>query len=367
MKQIFFLIIINLITLSLIADNHKGLQIDDSERTDWDFLLSQKPNWYQSNEAQRVADNMILLERTWGGWPKNINAARHFSDKEVKEILSAKENIDATIDNGTTFTHLRYLAKVYNATKDKKYGKAFQKGFNYLIEAQYTNGGWPQFYPPKKGYYTHITFNDDAMIGVMQLMSDIAQKKTDFSFLDNSAREKAKTAVEKGIDVILKTQIVINGKLTAWCAQHDEHTLKPANARSYELISISGKESISIIEYLMKIENPSPEIKKAIISACQWFEDAKITGYKLEFIKDSTAAEGFNRILVPDKNGPDLWARFYNIETGQPYWVDREGVICKTYNEISYERRNNYAFVQEFAHELLLYEFPEWKRRNGLK
>ena len=33
-------------------------------------------------------------------------------------------------------------------------------------------------FPILEGYYTHITFNDGAMIGVMELLQGIAQKKT---------------------------------------------------------------------------------------------------------------------------------------------------------------------------------------------
>ena len=171
--------------------------------------------------------------------------------------------------------------------------------------------------------------------------------------------------MQKGIDVTLKAQVKIDGHLTGWCAQHDEVTLEPANARSYELASLSGKETVGIVEFLMSIDHPSDSVKEAIIGACNWFEQEKISGKRLEYIPDSTAAEGFNRILVDDPNGPDLWARFYTIETGKPLWVDRGGIIKQHYNDISDERRNNYAFVEQFAHQLLLYEFPEWKRKNG--
>jgi len=367
MKKLILLLLISQFTLTLCAQKTEGFPIDDEERTDWHFLLHQKAEWYRSDEARRIADNMLLLQRNWGGWPKNINAARHFNENEIEEIQIEKDKKDATIDNGTTYTHLRYMAKMAKATSEENYRNAFMKGFDYLLEAQYENGGWPQFYPLRKGYYSHITFNDDAMIGVLYLLRDIVDRRPDFSFMAEEQIPKAQIALNKGIDIVIKTQIVKDGKLTGWCAQHDEVTLLPAKARSYELISISGKETISIIEFLMDIEHPSNEVKNAIISACQWFEDAKITGYRLKYIKDKNAAEGFNRMMVKDKKGPALWARFYNVETGQPLWVDREGVICKTYNEISAERRNNYSYVEQYAHQLLTDEYPKWKSKNGLQ
>lgn len=366
-KIILIAFIYPLIATTLMVQNKKSFPINDEERTSWHKLLSQSDDWYNTDEAIRIADNTLLFQRSWGGWPKNINMARHLTTDELQLVISEKSKKDATIDNGTTFPQLRYMAKIYKATGAKQYLESFLLGFDYLIEAQYENGGWPQFYPLKEGYYTHITFNDDAMIGVMEFMQDISQKQPDFSFVDDTRRDQANKAVAKGIEVLLKTQITVNGKLTAWCAQHDEITLKPANARSYELISISGKESIPIIEFLMKQENPSNEIKTAIVSACQWLESVKITRHRLKYIPDSTAAEGFNRVMINDVDGSDLWARFYTVETSKPLYVDRGGIICENYNDLSAERRNNYAYVEQFANQILKEEYPDWKKKNGIK
>ncbi|MDA3928227.1 MAG: pectate lyase [Prolixibacteraceae bacterium] len=357
-----------LFSFSLVYSQTKiEIPKNDEERTGWSYLLHQQNNWYNSNEAIRIANNILLLQRNYGGWPKNIDMTRVFTKKELITIHSNKNKKGATIDNASTYTHLRYLAKIYQATKSNKYKIAFITGFDYLLEAQYENGGWPQFYPPKKGYSSHITFNDDAMTGVMYLLKDIADKQIDFTFLTEEQFEAAAEAVQRGIEVILKTQIEIDGLKTGWCAQHDEFTFQPADARSYELASISGKETVTIIEFLMSIEKPTQAIKEAIVSTCQWFENSKITGYKLTYIPDSNAAEGFNRILVENSNGPDLWARFYNIETGKPLWVDRGGIIVENHIDISPERRNNYAYVEQFAHKLLHTEFPEWKKENGIE
>ena len=86
-----------------------------------------------------------------------------------------------------------------------KYKDAFNKGLDYLLASQYENGGFPQFFPLKKGYYSHITFNDDAMIGVLQVLRDIAKKKDDYMFVDEERRQKAEKSGRKGVPLILKT------------------------------------------------------------------------------------------------------------------------------------------------------------------
>ena len=212
------------------------------------------------------------------------------------------------------------------------------KGFDYLLKAQYPNGCWPQFYPDLSGYYKHITFNDGAMIGVMNLLRDVASGKPEFAFVDEARRASAATAVEKGIDCILKTQIIVNGKRTAWCAQHDEITLAPAPARSYELVSLSGGESVDVVRFLMSIKNPSPAVVEAIEGAVAWFR----------------------QVELKSPEGKPVWARFYQIGTNRPIFVGRDGVIKYKLAEIEEERRNGYRWYVDEAATLLNKDYVAW-------
>ncbi|HSI69508.1 MAG TPA: pectate lyase, partial [Gillisia sp.] len=246
-------------------------------RVSWREALDQPESWYGSEEAQRIADNVILYQNNNGGWLKNVDMADQLSASEIAKLKREKFlKSGTTIDNGATHTQLRYLAKVYDAAQKPEYKEAFLKGLDFLLEAQYENGGWPQFYPVKKGYSEHITFNDDAMMGVMNLLRDIAYQKEPYQFVNKERCEKSKIAIDKGLEIILKTQVETDGKLTVWGAQHDKDDLKPANARAYELASLSGKESVMIVEYLMGIEEPGEDVINAIRSAVKWFEENKI-------------------------------------------------------------------------------------------
>lgn len=220
----------------------------------WRQCLSQRAEFYTSDEAVRIADNVLLYQRDTGGWPKNIDMASVLSERDKAKLRMAKNNKDAMLDNGATHTQMRYLARVYGATGLERFRDAFLGGLDYLLQAQYENGGWPQRYPDPTGYARHITFNDGAMIGAMSVLRDIADRRPSFTFVGEQARRKAETAVQKGIDCILKCQIVVAGRKTAWCAQHDETSFAPAKARSYELPSISGSESVGIVRFLMKSE-----------------------------------------------------------------------------------------------------------------
>jgi PelA/Pel-15E family pectate lyase len=253
----------------------------------------------------------------------------------------------STIDNGATYTQMERLAKAHLATGDPRYAAAFRRGFEYLLRAQYPNGGWPQFFPLRNGYWDHITYNDDAMIGVLKVL------RTEYSFLTDDERARARAAVNKGIDVILKTQIVQNGQPTVWCAQHDERTLAPAKARSYELPSLSGGESVGIVEFLMGIEKPSPEVVRAIKGAVAWFESVQITGIRVE-------RRNGDKVVVEDPNAPPLWARFYELGTNRPFFCGRDGVVKYKLSEIEAERRNNYNWYVDRPAKLLRESYPKW-------
>ena len=325
----------------------------------WHDALKQKDEWYGSSEAVRIADNLIAYQRESGGWPKNIDMAVVLSDKQRSDIAKEKGTRDSTIDNDATYTQMIFLARVYTLKQLPVHRESFLRGLDYLLKAQYRNGGWPQYYPIRKGYYQHITFNDDAMIGVMRLLRDVAQHKPDYAFVDEARSARADKAVAQGIECILKTQIIVRGKRTVWCAQHDEATLAPAPARAYEHISLSGQESVGIVEFLMGIERPDARVIEAIESAVAWFKNAQLNGIRWV----ETTGPPLDHVVVTDQNAPPLWARFYEIDTNRPIFSGRDSVIKYSVAEIESERRNGYRWYTDKPAKLLNRDYPEWLKR----
>jgi pectinesterase len=325
-------------------------------------VYSQPDDWYGSAEAARVAENVLLYQRNVGGWPKNTPFHQMLTEmqkNDLRKLQSVGEG--ATTDNNATTMEMTFLSKVYKKNKDERYKNAFLKGLDYLLEAQYENGGWPQFYPLRKGYYTHITYNDDSMVHIMELIKAVAENKGVYSIpVDDARVKRCGKAFEKGISVILKTQYKQNGIPTVWCAQHDEVTLEPAKARSYELPSLSGAESAGIVLMLMKLENPSKEIIKAVKSAVAWFEKAKITGFKIEYFINKDGLK--DRGIVADKNAPVLWARFNELADNRPFFCDRDGIKKYALAEIGYERRNGYSWYGNGPQEVLN-RYPKWQSK----
>lgn len=358
--KINLLVIFLFIALSTVAQN-EGI-----DKVPWNNVLDQADAWYGSDEAIRIGENILLHQKENGGWYKNIDMSVALSEKEKNQLKEEKSStMGTTIDNDAGSIQTEFLSKVYQETGDNRFGQAVLKALDYMMDAQYDNGGWPQYYPIRKGYYEHITFNDGAMIQVMELLRDVVKEKKPYDFVDANRKQRAQKAIAKGLDIILKTQIKVDSQLTAWCAQYDKDDLSPAKARAYELPSISGGESVGIVRYLMAIENQDQEVIKAIESAVFWLEEVKLEGIKLVQEKNESLPRGYDRIVVEDKNSGPLWARFYEIGSNRPIFVGRDGVIKYRLSEIEHERRVGYSYLGNYAEKLLEVDFPEWKNRRN--
>lgn len=193
------------------------------------------------------------------------------------------------------------------------------------------------------------------MVNVMNLLRDVYSRKAPYTYVPDSLCQRARTAFDKGVECILKTQVKQNGKLTVWCAQHDEHTLAPAKARAYELPSLSGAESDNIVLLLMSIPDPSAEIIASVEAAIAWFKASKIIGIMRKNFTDSEGRTDYRMIPCPqdDYPCPVLWARFYTLEDNRPFFCDRDGVKKYDISEIGYERRNGYSWYNNTGLKVL--------------
>lgn len=313
--------------------------------------FTKKPDeWFSSEEAENSLAAILSWQSQYGDWPKN-------KDTSSKNHDGDRSKIRGTFDNGATTGELRVLARAIRLTGKEQYKQSFLKGFDHILKAQYPNGGWPQYFPLRKGYYTHITYNDGGMIRLMEFLRD-AIAEEDYSFLNPDRRVAAASAIKRGINCIVKCQVVIDGKPTVWCAQHDEDSFAPARARSYELASLSGAESAGVLKYLMTIDKPAPQVIHAVNNGVAWFAKSGVEGFRYE-------KSNGERRLVADPSGPTLWARFYELETNRPFFCDRDGIPKYSIEEIGEERRNGYSWYGTWG-ESLLNAYAKWPYRVNM-
>lgn len=312
-------------------------------------LRETDPHFFQTEEARRIGDQLLDYQRVTGGWPKNIDMVKPMTDEQRQQVLSEKSRRnDSTTDNDATTTQMVFLAHLYQQTHDKRYREAFCRGIDYLLSGQYDNGGWPQFWPEMRDYQPHITYNDGAMEHTMTLLKTVAQQRPPYqgTLTTKALRKRMMAAFDKGVACILATQIVRNGRPTVWCQQHDHVTLQPAPARAFELASFCSAESAGLIRLLMDIDQPNDAVKRAVHGAMRWIDDHKLTGMRVVRTGAWHSPDRDTR-LVKDPSAPPIWARFYDLERGEPFVCDRDGVPRRHLYQIGTERRNGYAWYTE--------------------
>jgi len=325
-------------------------------------LLSQNAAFYGSADGVRMADVIVGYQNADGGWPKLEKTVSLLTPVNKEAMTGFRSK--STIDNDSTTKQLVALAKVHAVSGKSSHKGSFLRGLDYLLAAQHASGGWQQFWPQPQGYKARITFNDDAIANVLEILRDVANREPEMAFVDAARVEKARNAYEKGLKLILASQIRIDGKKTGWAAQYDEVTLKPAMGRAFELPSVSGDESVNVLRFLMSVPSPQPEVVDAIQSGVAWFEAAKVSGMRLVQVNDKTLEFGFDRRVLADASAPPVWARFYDLETGRPLFTSRDGVKKTSYADVSYERRVKYNWYTSAALELVTKDYPAWLARN---
>lgn len=254
-----------------------------------------------------VADLIVALQNEDGGFqvlPDNYE----MSQKETG--LGSMKDV-SSVYNGATTSELKYLAKYITANKpeDSKYQDAFVKGIKYLLTTQHDNGGWSMNPGSESGFNANIEVGNKAMTEVLTLLSDIAiLNNQDYVFARKAMNvDEIKSAVEKGNDFIVKSQISNNNKKSGWATQYDKSG-NVTMGHTYERESVSSYTTKDVIDYLMTIHNPSQDIKDAVESAYSWLKDVKIADKEQKVVKDTSMNNGFDVYLV---DGSGTWASNY--------------------------------------------------------
>jgi PelA/Pel-15E family pectate lyase len=327
---------------------------------DFKLPVPLRDGWYAQEEAKQLAEVILSYQTPSGGWSKhtgyNKGPRQPGMQWTSQNEPGQKPHYVATFDNRATTEEMYFLAQVWFATKREDCKTGFLRGLNFILAAQYPNGGWPQVYPLEGGYHDDITFNDGVMTRILELLHAIKTGEPYYAFVDELLRQKVSAAWDAGIRCVLKTQITVAGKQTVWCAQYDPLTLQPAAARAMEPVTLSGLESADILAFLMTIRNPSPEIVASIESGLAWLQAAKVTGLA------RTKQDG-KTVYDPDPTSTQIyWARFYNLTNGQPVFPGRDGVLYDSFNEMAAKNKVGYDYYSTLPGSIVNNGQKKWRK-----
>jgi PelA/Pel-15E family pectate lyase len=315
-----------------------------------------------------LADNMITWQMPHGGFDKHDRSVytAPWNGTAPRSAWTGANNVEVgTIDNSATVTQLMFIADVYRRSGDAKYRDSARKALEFLLTMQYPSGGFPQVYPARLNvaYSSYVTFNDDAMVRVLT-MFELAVKESaplagDLFTADQ--RTRIARAIAGGIDYILRAQIVQNAVKTVWCAQHDPTTFVPRGARSYELPSKSGKESVGVIAFLMT-QPQTAEIKAAAQAGIAWYKSDAVRVANTAYVSRPSSSTDDNYNPIQARSGSTMWYRFYDLDRDVGFFsgrlpTDDPPGTGKQYDimDIEPERRYGYQWGGSYGTQLFAY------------
>ena len=315
-----------------LAANHLSSVIRPPN-TPSDFVpqSSWTSTWVASSAGKALVTAVLSYQTSSGGWGKHID----YSLGVRRAGMGYNSEGDdwayvGTIDNDATFGELTLLS-VAGANGDAAARTAFNRGVQYLLDAQFPSGCWPQVWPLMGSYHDAATYNDDATANVVRVLRKAGNGT--FAFMDATLRAQATAAVTAGVRCIVSQQIVVNGARTTWCQQHDPLTNAATVGRSYEPPSLAGREGAGVVDLLMEEPSPTSEVVTAVYAATAY--------YRATAIPDVTYVEGTGLVSTPGA-GP-VWARMREIGTNRPIFSNRDGIVLYDFNLLT-DRRTGYAW-----------------------
>lgn len=323
---------------------------------------------YRGDQVREIADNILLLQRSNGGWIENRDPARILGPDDLASLVKERGETRASFDNRNIYSHVAYLLEAHARLTDAKYRDAAVRGLDFILSRQLTPcGGWPHTTPKINAYHDKLTIADEVTSGNLRLLRRIAKGQGAYAAVDAKHRTQATAALKRGEACVLQLQIRQNGVPTGWAGQYDPVTLAPAQGRSFELPSIVSQETVEMLRYLMEIERPSLEVIAAVDAGVAWLARSQIKGMRLEQVKLPVPVKypyhtaDYDSRLVADPAAPPLWARFYDLTDNSIVLANRDGKRAQHYDQIDPERRTGYAWYGSWATSLLTREYPRWK------
>lgn len=398
----------------------------EASRSDAEWLETTKPNIEKPQtthsdavRSSRTKDKDELIKAALavvnenyqnkdGGWGKT-NKDYDLLDDDFATLYG---HAYSTFDNGATGGHIKFLARLLRVSKEfpeafvgyendlETIEKGFWKAINYVANAQTDGGGWPQYYPYGVGYFKMITYNDNAMTTIMNLVYAMTHEEglmdsklcEDFAWvreeLNNESPNPYVTEYKITEDTLLDMwdlalqftldcQVEIDDDLTGWAQQYDPFTNEPTMGRGFELPSVSTSESEGIMKVLTNIVEPDDDVKMAVEKYVEWTSEIGEEGFKSVNVSDRTRELGKDRRYVYTGTEEKTYGRFYGLDTTGDYYENlqdedlngfyaiysgRDSVAKLDHNVGGHERRSGYGFIRNGVQDNAERQYELWQK-----
>ena len=301
--------------------------------------------------AKQAANALVWGQHPAGGWHYmfdfDMTGIRDWYDNVASKCWGWEEYYhyygNCTFDDQATYAPAKFLLDLYVETRDPAYRKPLIKALDFVVEAQYPNGGWPQRYPlmydyPHGGHddYTHYyTYNDGVTANNIKLLFDAWEKLGIASYRDAAVR---------GMDFYIVSQLPY--PQAGWAQQYTMD-MRPGWARTYEPAALSVHRTMTNIRDLMRYYT--------------------MTGYRRYLSPIPNAIDWLERSAITDDSSLNYThAGFYELGTNKPLYYHFEGTGPEDYQYVVNHEREGAWWYRKSARPDIKEFWSEYKRVSAL-
>lgn len=261
--------------------------------------------------AREVARALAWGQRRIGGWDHRVDVAHLRPDAAVP----VRRDGHCSFDDNVTQGALAFLIDADAVLDEPWLTEGIELGLRFMMDSQFANGAWPQWYPLRGGYHDYYTFNDGAINDCITVMLKAHAVYGQPEYLASARR---------GGDFIIASQGPPDQ--AGWAQQYD-HEMKPAWARRFEppgyCSAVTANNIRTLVELYLATEDE--QYLGPIPAAIRWLEASPIA--------------------------PNRWARLYEVGTNRPIYGDRENgnKIIYDYQAVSERERTSYGWQGEYG------------------
>jgi len=233
--------------------------------------------------ARKVGNALIYGQHPLGGWHYFIDFDKpgmaEWYKNTASQFLHGMEEYryyygNCTFDDNVTQGATRFILHLYLETLDPAYVASLRKALDFILMAQYPNGGWPQRYPLRydftheefDDYTSNYTLNDDAMNNTIRTLLEAYKSLGNEEYLE---------AARRGGDFFMNSQGP--KELPGWSEQYDMR-VQPDWGRTHEPPAYGTRQTAHTLDMLMELFLFTGDRRylRPVPATLEWMESVKI-------------------------------------------------------------------------------------------
>ena len=261
--------------------------------------------------ARRAGDFLVETQLHSGGWFSELPVDGADTPWWFRVATDGRPMLDDDVTPGA----IRFLLELWALGGDVRHRAAAERGIQLVLDAQLESGAWPLDARPSWLRRVHPQYEDQPAL------NDGATPLTITTLVEAASmlgRPELLAAARRGGDWLVAVQ---SPSPHAGWAQQYTAAGRPASARQFELPALATWETRHAIESLLALGDA--------------------TGDRHYCTSAVAAAHWLDRVRV----GPTCWARFHDLDSGAPIFVDAGGRRVAT----SATARPGYDWTGEFG------------------